>query len=268
MTIKLLPDKKLTAIIDSYWIVDQPVSGLFSFPMTPCGYPIIEFNLREPWILEHAGGTYVVNNNVLIGITDQPIILKSRHHIKSVLIRLKPWAMPLLKAKKLKNNCVHCLSEVFNGDMFDTQKKLEIADSPIEFKEILDEFANEYLAHVVSNLDERVIFSINYILEKKGNIVVSDLVALLDIGQKRLEQLFKLYIGHSPKTYAKIAKINYAFSILNKSDSLTHLSLDAGYYDQSHFIGVCKKMSGLTPSTFIRDKEFVKHAHISNLYNF
>ena len=268
MSTKILPDKRYQFLADSYWIVDQGAKDFPHGPMPPCGYPLIEFNLGTPQVIKQAHLPALRHTHMAIGISHHPINLVSQHPIQSIVVRLTPWAMPMLARASRDGNCVFSLDEVLGNTVQETEERLREASSHASLKKILDEF----IGHTLGNgnnrqLDERIVYAIHYIIQHKGNIRITELTREFNIGQKRLEQLFNQTLGCSPKTYAEIAQVNYAFSLFPHEKQLTHLSLDAGYYDQSHFIRACKKMTGLTPSSFRkafkRDQEFL----VSNLYN-
>lgn len=76
--------------------------------------------------------------------------------------------------------------------------------------------------------------------------------ATLNISPKSFIQKFKKQYVLTPKQYVKLRQINYAVQLLGGSgqSSLTHIGLEAGFYDQSHFIRTFKQFCGTTPKQF------------------
>ena len=73
------------------------------------------------------------------------------------------------------------------------------------------------------------------------------------ISRRRLQRLFKFYIGDSPKTFSQVVRFQ---QILSAKRSLERLKkekifFDAGYYDQAHFIKEFKTFYGTTPGCVI-----------------
>jgi AraC-like DNA-binding protein len=70
---------------------------------------------------------------------------------------------------------------------------------------------------------------------------------------KTLERRFKKVFGVSPKLFADLLRLQQAAKNIrqDKQDTLNHGDLNEalgyGYYDQSHFVKACKKITGLTP---------------------
>ncbi len=69
---------------------------------------------------------------------------------------------------------------------------------------------------------------------------------------KRMERLFKYYLGSTPKNFQQIIQFNYASKLLTekKFRSLTEVAHEADYYDQAHFIKKFRAYSGLTPKEY------------------
>ncbi|WP_172435865.1 helix-turn-helix domain-containing protein [Sediminicola luteus] len=74
----------------------------------------------------------------------------------------------------------------------------------------------------------------------------------LAITQKSFIQKFKKDYLLTPNTYVKLKLINTSIQRLETSrfGSLTELALDAGFYDQSHFIRNFKKFCGCSPKQY------------------
>lgn len=71
----------------------------------------------------------------------------------------------------------------------------------------------------------------------------------LSITQKSFIQKFKKHYILTPSQYVKLRQVNYAIQLLQNSESekMGEIGLEAGFFDQSHFIRVFKKFCGATP---------------------
>jgi AraC-like DNA-binding protein len=74
--------------------------------------------------------------------------------------------------------------------------------------------------------------------------------------QKHLIHLFKHHVGLTPKTYLKIERFQHTIAMLEHTTSpdWAALALEAGFYDQAHFIHDFKQFSGLTPTEYFDRK--------------
>ena len=85
-----------------------------------------------------------------------------------------------------------------------------------------------------------------------GKIRVRTLADDLGISQDALEKHFRRIVGASPKQFATIVRLRQAVELSRESPSLTALALDAGYYDQSHFIRDFRAITGDAPGHFFQ----------------
>lgn len=94
---------------------------------------------------------------------------------------------------------------------------------------------------------------LSFIRQYKGNLSVTEMARRMNVSSRTLNRLFYNHIGISPKAYTSIIRFQHA--ILNYYQH-PHLGwspnlLDAGYYDQNHFIKDFKRFTGKTPSSFL-----------------
>lgn len=89
-----------------------------------------------------------------------------------------------------------------------------------------------------------------------GAIRVRTLARDLGVSQDALEKHFRRLVGASPKQFATIVRVRQAVELSRQSPSLTALALDAGYYDQSHFIRDFRAITGDAPGHFFQHARF------------
>jgi len=71
-----------------------------------------------------------------------------------------------------------------------------------------------------------------------------------------LENLFKKWVGLSPKLFARIIRFSYIFQLVqDNNQSWSSLAYEAAYYDQSHFIRNFKSFTGENPADYSFDEE-------------
>jgi AraC-like DNA-binding protein len=88
--------------------------------------------------------------------------------------------------------------------------------------------------------------------EAKAN--VAELAECACLSTKQFQRRFSEYIGILPKEYLRVIRFQNAIhkKYINPALTLTNLSYDCGYYDQSHFIRDFKTFSGMTPKEFFQ----------------
>lgn len=65
--------------------------------------------------------------------------------------------------------------------------------------------------------------------------------------ERQLERRFLARVGVTPKRFAMLRRFERAVALLPTAPSLTSVALEAGYYDQSHFIREARRLTGTAP---------------------
>jgi len=114
---------------------------------------------------------------------------------------------------------------------------------------MLDDYLMRRLSRISPGDDRRIYQAVRGILTCGG---ILNIERDLDVGvsPRQLRRLFEYYIGDTPKVFAQVVQFQH---LLHAAPSLNTLIknrqfLDAGYYDQAHFIKTFKKLYGTTPS--------------------
>ncbi|MGZ3419287.1 MAG: helix-turn-helix domain-containing protein [Polyangiales bacterium] len=103
--------------------------------------------------------------------------------------------------------------------------------------------------------DPVVLETLRAIDESAGSVRIGALADSAAISQDALEKRFRRTVGATPKQYASIVRLRRAVESFGQGRSLTRVSLDAGYCDQSHFIRQFRHVTGMSPSGFLKSAE-------------
>jgi AraC-like DNA-binding protein len=106
---------------------------------------------------------------------------------------------------------------------------------------------------------------INKIHKEKGHCNVKQLASFFKVSERTIHRLFNKYVGVNPNNYINLIRFRTVlqFTFDPNSDHLSN-AIDAGYYDQSHFIKNFKAFSTLTPRQF-RNRNYSEK--VSDFYN-
>jgi AraC-like DNA-binding protein len=86
----------------------------------------------------------------------------------------------------------------------------------------------------------------------RGSARIGALAAMLGISQDRLEKRFRRAVGTTPKQLASLIRLRRAVDSYRPGASLSELSIESGYFDQSHFIRDFRSVTGQAPQQFLR----------------
>lgn len=166
-------------------------------------------------------------------------------------IRFLPSAFPLLfnlNASELTNQFANLKHVIPKLSCRLSQIFLQTT-SLVKIKSLLDHYFLQTLERTDLHIDGRFFEAIELILQSKGTLNIEKNISR-GISQRQLRRLFDFYIGSNPKSFSRVVRfqnflnVGYSAKCLRKDK----MFLDAGYYDQSHFIKDFKSMSGLTPA--------------------
>jgi AraC-like DNA-binding protein len=165
---------------------------------------------------------------------------------------LYPYAIPRLFAYPASDftNISPDLGSVFGNEGNVLEERISLAcDNKARV-----EIANRFLEHKLS-VSTRELPSIHRaihsVLDRNGNVRISDLVRDHELSTRQFERKFKEFAGLNPKLYSRVVRFQaatqYKFAGVRH---LTDIAYACGYYDQSHFIHDFRQFSGYTPKEY------------------
>jgi len=84
-------------------------------------------------------------------------------------------------------------------------------------------------------------------------ITADDLANLIDTSVGQLFRAFKASVGIPPLHYVACRRLEFACSLMQTTrEPLSHIALTAGFFDQSHFCRVFRRVLGATPAAWRR----------------
>lgn len=193
---------------------------------------------------------------ILVGAMDKGIVVSLAPNDSYFGIRFKPSILSFVLNQKMNkySNKIVSLKDV----------SIELYNKFNSFKEedILNIEKLNFLLEekmLETQLDNRIINSINFIKKYQGNIEMKDLIKKVNVSQRQIERLFLNHLGYSPKRFVRVIRFyNIHKNIMKKgTKKLSALASDYGYCDQAHFNKEYKEFTNFTP----------KDENMSILYN-
>jgi methylphosphotriester-DNA--protein-cysteine methyltransferase len=106
-----------------------------------------------------------------------------------------------------------------------------------------------------ASTDALVDAAVRAIRDARGVVHVGALARELSISRDRLEKRFRHAVGTTPKHLASIHRLRRALQLCRGKPSFSQVALDAGYFDQSHFIREFRAFTGDSPGRFFASVE-------------
>ncbi len=171
-------------------------------------------------------------------------------------VRLKAFALKsILKDKCNQLESVNKLSDLLPENTI-LKEKLWGNSKESSLEELLLSMENLVMELIGSNsgMDQSFRDKVNYILDRRGVLKISELQSVFGISRQGLHKAFVQKLGMSAKELSKIWRLNYFLTLIQEEMSLTSAALEAGYYDQAHGIKDFKNHFGFTPQRIRKDE--------------
>lgn len=174
-----------------------------------------------------------------------------RDYVKCFTIKLKPITLGLPNFYRFIENWKEFPVESFLGpEGPNTIRSLDFTNTDAVSDQI------DFILKTNNDLDtlnpkiEAIMQSI--FLEDGINLKVSELADKNGLSVKSLERLTKQYFNMNPKKLLNIIRFGISAGELKKNEGFKFIdTLEFGYYDQSHFIRECKRITQLNPKDFL-----------------
>lgn len=105
-------------------------------------------------------------------------------------------------------------------------------------------------------VDDLVQAALREIQSAPETIRIRSLAETLGVSLDALEKRFRRAVGCTPKQLASILRLRGAVGRHRPGMNLAKLSLEAGFYDQAHFIRHFRSMAGVPPGRFFESEAF------------
>lgn len=238
-----IPTFPLNQYVDAIWIAKKPRFEIESTHHAPLFTELI-FNYGSFFAVQgeqieenHINGSH----HIISGLKTNPFQTVVSGYYCNVGLILKPFCYRVL-LDKLQTKSMETISYLLYDYLVDVKKP--------DFKS-MEPYLHDFFKYY--QIEKDLLKFENYIsfeILKTG--FLREFSNSLTITQKGFIQKFKKHYFLTPNQYIKLRQVNYVISLLkhNQTKTMTEIGLEAGFYDQSHFIRVFKKYCGFTPKDF------------------
>lgn len=150
--------------------------------------------------------------------------------------------------------------KVIDSDLAFNTLILELRERLLGTPGIREKFwlAEKYLTSrlLKEDIPQVVTYSAELLTNYPTGASMEHLANISGYSKKHFIQLFKKYVGLTPKAFQKVQRFQKVVTEVEKLQTInwTRLALDCGYYDQAHFINEFKKFSGYSPKQYLTEK--------------
>lgn len=191
----------------------------------------------------------------VVGTMTAPIAVQAAGKVDMLGVRLRPgYAGSILSAPTSEFTDLSVpLRDVWGMLSSDIESRLAEATSRRQRLSILNSELSGRFSRS-ARPDPVVKAALNSIVKSSGKLSIPEVAAAAGASPRHLGRQFKLHVGVSPKTIARIFRLQNAVRItrLSGEQDWATVAFDAGYYDQAHLIHEFRELTGETPSGFAK----------------
>lgn len=227
----------------------------FEIETLPSTSVSLDFILRGNITMRQEDSSYItLPRGVSFGITRKPFQFKFADNTVLFVVILKPgYAISII------NRPINELFEVFvplkeifgARRLYSLWSKFKKQNSFDEIVKSMEDFLVNEME--LNHCDKVIKEAITSIEKELGFISIKSLIDELPMSRNSFEKKFKALVGTTPKQFSNIVRFRNLFGTSESNKNLTEIGLDAGYYDQSHFIKDFKSFTGKTPSEYYKE---------------
>lgn len=202
-------------------------------------------------------------NAIITGIHTRHLFLDSYSRTETVGVVLKPGAVAAIlrtPAGAFQDQVVSLL-DFRESELSQLRERLIEAAAPRDKFELVEAFLSQHLDFKIRP-NKAVVHAVRQIERCHGTKPISEILTEIGYSRRWFGALFRETVGVTPKVYARIRRFqNVVRRIRHDADrGWSEMALNAGYFDQSHFISEFKDFSGITPVQYAaHDGEQMNH---------
>jgi AraC-like DNA-binding protein len=231
------PHLQLTPFIYCYWELRtlHPLSADYFYKVVPDGCCDIFFETDSP------DQSFIMG---LARVYSEFLLSKSFHYVG---VRFLPAMLPQLldvSAGELADNQFSLVDVL--PRIAELITRVQPSASAQDRKEALDKIFLPLIDRQQRSADTRLYQALDSILSNSsGDCRVEKIDA--GVSARHLRRLFEFYVGQNAKTFSQVVRFQKILHIYSAPMKPRNAFLDAGYYDQAHFIREFKSFYGQTP---------------------
>lgn len=132
------------------------------------------------------------------------------------------------------------------------EQLLATKDIDERFRIVEDFLIREFQSQI--SINPCVAFAVGEMTNSPDQISIARMNAKIGYSQKHFTEMFRRQVGVTPKSYLKIMRFQKAVRTIDAADNIDwgQISLECGFYDQSHFINDFKHFAGFTPEQYAK----------------
>lgn len=242
------PAQALARVVDCYWILEGHGTGVPE-PIIPDGRIEIILHYGVRFERHHVNGSVERQPaSLIVGQILAPMCLGYRGQAGVAGIRLRPAAARAIvrdSAAAITNRAVD-LEDLF-GSTASLRERLALAADDSTRVTLLD----AWLARILrEGPAPEIDAAVEAIVSSGGTIPLAALADATGLSRRQLERRFLTDVGVTPKSFARLVRLQSALRRISLGETLAEVALACGYYDQPHMTRDFSRLAETSPAAW------------------
>lgn len=191
----------------------------------------------------------------IVGPDTSPVVLQMRGRVRGLSITLRPGASKVLFGVPMHELAGQALAW---DDVVDARRR-GLADQLGEARDdttrmvILAGALRARACEPNGPERSRALQAAALVRHSGGLRGLREVAQAVGVGERRLQQIFREYVGLSPRSWGRLGRLHDCLRRLREGPAKgwAELAVDGGFYDQSHLANEFRALCGLTPGQFL-----------------
>ena len=242
------PSPGLRAIVEKYWILEGASSPEWE-SILPDGRAELIFHYGDPFARRRADMRIDRQPGAMfVGQITAPACLRPCGAVGVAAIRLRPEATGVFgPAASTITDRFEPIDALARTELV-IERLAAAADDRVRV-DVLERFV---AANLRAAPRPEVAFAVECLVRRGGALSIDALAARTGVARRQLERRFQTDVGLTPKSFARLLRVNRAARLLLAETALADVAVACGYFDQAHMSNDFRSLIQQSPQEWQR----------------
>ena len=190
------------------------------------------------------------------GASTSPTVLRLSGRLDGLSVALHPGATAAvlgLPAGEIESQALP-LQALWGTEVSTLAAQMAEATSDAARAALLMAALQRRLATGASLHQQRAHHAARLVAGTQGRLSLRQAAAAVNVGERRLQQLFFEHVGLSFRAWARLSRLHACLRLIRQqaAPAWAEVAVDAGFYDQAHLANEFRALCGLSPTLFLQ----------------